>query len=175
MSSLVCVQEQLSGERDVLIACAWGKVWRRYLWWKLLPSLGSLHDILNSSSPTSPKSSLHTQGEHSLPAEMFLNSNQAGQLLVFVIVWPPSYSTWHCSNDLYWRKECSILTKQLIAWHTVEPAKQGHNRLVCSYVEGVASYQIFTVCYHTAAKHVNVSAMSNLADEREIKHDATFP
>ena len=27
----------------------------------------------------------------------------------------------------------------------------------------------------TAAKHVNVSAMSNLADEREIKHDATFP
>jgi len=47
----------------------------------------------NSSSPTSPKSSLHTQGEHSLPAEMFLNSNQAGQLLVFVIVWPPSYST----------------------------------------------------------------------------------
>jgi len=56
----------------------------------------------------------------------------------------------------------------------VEPAKQGHNRLVCSYVEGVASYQIFTVCYHTAAKHVNVSAMSNLADEREIKHDGTF-
>ena len=57
----------------------------------------------------------------------------------------------------------------------VELAEQGQNRLVCSYVEGVASYQIFTVCYHTAAKHVNVSAMSNLADEREIKHDATFP
>jgi len=58
----------------------------------------------------------------------------------------------------------------------VEPAKQEQNRLVCSYVEGVASYQIFfSVCYHTAAKHVNVSAMSNLADEREIKHDATFP
>jgi len=35
----------------------------------------------------------------------------------------------------------------------VEPAKHGHNKLVCWYVEGVISYKVFTVCYHNAARH----------------------
>jgi len=40
---------------------------------------------------TSPKSSLHTQVEHSLPAELFLKTNQSGQLLVLLIVWVSLY------------------------------------------------------------------------------------
>ena len=41
---------------------------------------------------TSSKSFLHTQGEHSLPVDLFLNTNQRGQLLVVVIVCAMLYS-----------------------------------------------------------------------------------
>jgi len=62
---------------------------------KLLLAIFILLNLVCSFSShmtTSPKSFLHTQGEHSLPAELFLNTNQGGQLLAFVVVWASLYS-----------------------------------------------------------------------------------